>query len=490
MLLLYQEIKKNGVGLSRKVAKNTIFQLVGKVLTTLFSLLLVTIIARKLGVSEFGNYIAIIAYGQFFAIFADLGVNIYLIKRITNPEVDEEKEVSSMLGLRIATALVVIILAYALMFVLPYSNEVRIGIAIVMWSIFAQTVNSLFVSILQAKLEMYYAVLTEVVGRFVVLAATFFALLYSKNILWVIASVTLGGLINVFLTYYFSRNFIRFHLIWQPKVWKEILIESLPISITAVLSFIYFKIDSVLMSFIPIHNKVNSVELGIYGSAYKVIEILQLLPGILLGNIFPIIANYVATKNSKLRDVIQRSFDILAMLGLPITAFVFIYSKQIINIIAGPEFTMATKPLQILAFAVFLNYFSGLFCYIALAVNKQIGLIYVYLAAAIFNIAANLIFIPTYSYTAASIITLVTQVIVLVGSYNICRKELAIRPAFDKTAKITLITVLISAVAWFYMRDLNLMIVFSLLAVFYVGLIALVKIFSLEELKRVFAKQA
>ena len=477
------------MGLTRKVAKNTIFQLVGKVLTTVFSLLLVTLIARKLGVSEFGNYTAIVSYGQFFAIFADLGVNIYLIKRITDPGVDEAEEVGSMLGLRIATAIVVIILAYVLMFILPYSAEIRIGIAVVMWAIFAQTVNSLFVSVLQAKLEMYYAALTEVVGRFSVLAFTFIALLFSRNLIWIILSVTLGGAINLYLTYYFSKNFVRFKLIWQPKMWVKILMESLPISVTAVLSFIYFKIDSVLMSFIPIHNKINSVELGIYGSAYKVIEILQLLPGILLGNIFPVITNYVATKNEKLRSVIQRSFDVLAVLGLPITAFVFIYSKQIINIIVGPEFSLATKPLQILAFAVFLNYFSGLFCYIALALNKQISLIYVYLTAAIFNVATNLIFIPIYSYTAASVITLVTQVIVLIGSFSICRKELAIIPSFKNTSIVSLIVIFISAIAWFGMRDWNIFIVLVLLATLYLGLILATKVFSSVELKRVLTKQ-
>ena len=64
---------------TRKIALNTIVQIIGKVLTTLISLVLIAALTRYLGVSGYGQYTTIFAFTQFFAVLADFGFFLFLV---------------------------------------------------------------------------------------------------------------------------------------------------------------------------------------------------------------------------------------------------------------------------------------------------------------------------------------------------------------------------------------------------------------------------
>ena len=71
------------MSLTRRVAYNTVVQVVGKVLTTLISLVLIAALTRYLGVSGYGSYTTIFAYIQFFAVLADFGFFWFFLREIS-----------------------------------------------------------------------------------------------------------------------------------------------------------------------------------------------------------------------------------------------------------------------------------------------------------------------------------------------------------------------------------------------------------------------
>jgi O-antigen/teichoic acid export membrane protein len=476
------------MNIARKVAFNTIVQLGGKVLTTGASLLIVALVTRSLGLLHYGEYYAVSAYCQFFAVFADLGVNVYLIKRLSTPGAKHEEETGAMLGLRVVSALAVIALGYVIMLFLPYSPVMKYGIAIVLWAIFAQTVNSLFVAILQAKLEMQHAVVSEVAGRLTVLLVTVITVLLHLNLVWVISAVTAGAVLNMVLSYLYARRYISLSFRWNMDEWRAVLRQSLPISITAILAFVYFKIDSVLLSILPLSlGRVNTVEVGIYGQAYKVLELLLIVPGIFVGNIFPILSTFIATKDERIHALFQKAFDVLALFGLPITAIIFMLAPKIVTFVSGASFLPAAVPLRILAFAVLLTYFTSLVAYTVLALNQQRGLIRVYAVAAVFNVIANVILIPKFSYVAAAYVTLFTEIIVQVGSVILCRRQLNISLSLDKIMRLLGIVGVMVAIMTL-LSNASLFINLAVVIPTYLFLIVLTKVVSAEDIKGMLPK--
>ena len=60
---------------TKKIALNTLVQVVGKIITTVISVVMLAYLARYLGVSGYGDYTTVFAFLGFFAIIADMGVN-------------------------------------------------------------------------------------------------------------------------------------------------------------------------------------------------------------------------------------------------------------------------------------------------------------------------------------------------------------------------------------------------------------------------------
>lgn len=434
---------------SKTVARNTITQLIGKVLTTLMSILVVSLLTRRLGDASYGDYATILAYTQVFSVFTDLGINLYVIKQLSTPGTDETREASRAFGFRIVTGAVFLSFGYVLARFLHFSDIQQTGIAIGLLAVFFQSLNSLFVSVLQAKLAMTYAVITEVIGRLVVLLLTVILLHYGKGVIWTIGAVAVGGIVNVFLTFLFTRRILAIHLEWNPPAWKEVLQRSFVISLITILSYLYFKIDSVMLSQLPLQGGLaNNVEVGVYNVAYKILEILTLIPIIFLGNVFPILNRLIAQKDPKAINVMQRSINFLSIISFPVVTLLFIYAPQIIRLIAGSQYSASVLPLRILAFALLIFFYCQVFTDALLALNRQTDLLRVYLAATVFNGIANLIAIPYYSYRGAAVTTLLTQCIVLIAPYYLTRKQLNFRFSFTIPGKILAITLIWSVAAW------------------------------------------
>ena len=477
------------MSVSRKIAGNTLVQLAGKAVTTVASLALVALITRSLGVSSYGGYIAVLAYGQFFAVFADLGINVYAVKRLSSKEGDVEREASAMYSIRLIGAVVILGIAALIVPFMPYDAAVKQSIWVVLFAIFAQTVNSLFVSVLQAELEMRYATFSEVAGRISILVFTAAAVLLHGGLMGVILATTAGNVINMVLSYVYAARFVRLRPALDWPLMRYIVRQSLPISITAILSYVYFKVDTVILSAVHLSGgRDSSVELGIYGSAYKVLELLQLIPTIFLGNLFPVLSSYVATDRKKAESLLQKAFNAMALVGFPITATVFILATPLIVFVAGAGFAPAAVPLRILAFAVLLTYFNGLLTYTALALGLQRNLIWVYAAATVFNVALNLIFIPQYSYLAAATTTCLTEVLVLFGAWLVCRGHISFSFSWRRPLHFALLTVILCAVL-IPLRSLSILITGPLAVALYAALVLGTKGVTPAEVRSVLRRQ-
>jgi len=82
--------------LKKKIAFNTIIQIISKFITTVISLISIGIITRYLGSSGFGEYTTVITFLSFFGIIADLGLTLVTVQMISQPDVDEEKIIGNL----------------------------------------------------------------------------------------------------------------------------------------------------------------------------------------------------------------------------------------------------------------------------------------------------------------------------------------------------------------------------------------------------------
>lgn len=434
------------MSLTRKVAFNTIVQIVGKGATTIISLFLVAALTRYLGVAGYGEYTTIFAYLSFFAVLADFGFFWILVREIANPETDINKATSNVLTIRTLVGILVFGVAYIVSFFIPQYAMLRTGVGIAAFSMLFLALNSTYVGVFQNKLRMDKATITDVVGRIIILFSTLYFIKTGYGLNFILWAYALGNVINLLLSAWLGKIYVNIRPAFDLSYWKQIFIQTWPMAVVLILGLIYFRIDTLMLSLMK-----STTDVGIYGPPYKVLEMLMLLPSMFMGNVFPIISLYIHTKDNRLSGAIQKSFDFLLIMAVPVTLIIIFAAEPIIRIVAGSEFVTAQTinsifglpatsvlALQILIVAVGFSFISHIFNYLVIALGKQSKLIWPNVMLVIFNIGLNLYLIPHYSYIGAAIATVLTEVLVLTFTWLIVRKNVELNLDFTIIWKVCL----------------------------------------------------
>ena len=94
----------------KKIAANTAYQLIGKVVSVASSMITVALVTRVLGVSQFGEYVLITTVPAFLYLLADFGLNAVFLRQIAQDNHHVQK-FGSLLFLRLGLSVVTFLLA-------------------------------------------------------------------------------------------------------------------------------------------------------------------------------------------------------------------------------------------------------------------------------------------------------------------------------------------------------------------------------------------
>jgi len=405
--------------LSTKIAYNTIIQITSKLIATALGLAAVAIITRHLGQHGFGAYTTILTFLSFFAIAADLGLTLVTVQIISQPKMDEEKAMANLFALRLVTAVLLLGLAPLAVLFFPYSPAIKMGVLVGTLSFLCVALNQVLVGLFQKNLRMDKVSIAEVTGRLVLVAGVALVAWLDWGLLGVIWATVVGNILNFLLHFLFARGFVRLRLDFDLQFWRQIITRSWPLALTIVFNLIYLRSDTLLLSIIDRQTEIGIMnEVGLYGAAYKVIDVIVSLSFIFAGIILPVMtARYAVRDWNGFKRVVQKAFNVMALLAVPMLVGTQFVARDVMVLIAGKDFVSSGPVLKILMGAAAVIFLGNIFAHVVIAIEKQKKVIWLYLFTAITSLAAYFIFIPIYSYYAAAWITIYSEIMIAVGSF-------------------------------------------------------------------------
>jgi len=426
--------------LSSKIAYNTIIQLIGKVVSTILGLISLAMMARYLGQDGFGSYTTIITFVSFFAIIADLGLTLVTVQMISRPGVDENKILNNLFGLRLVSIILFLGLAPLVAIFLPYPLFVKIGILIAALSFIFPALSQVIIGLFQKRLRMDKAVIAETASRILLVFGTWWVLVSDgglNGILWV--SVVSAAL-NFIVSYFLSTTYYLLKPAFSLSVWKEIFKLSWPLAITIVLNLLYLKTDTLILSFIK-----SPGEVGLYGAAYRIIDVLTTLPFMFAGIILPILTlSWFEQKKEYFNSVLQKSFDLMAIFSIPIIAGTLVLAEPLIILVAGNDFAGSGIILKILIFALAAIFLGCMFAHAVIAIDRQKKMIGAYIYVGITSVVLYLILIPRFSYYGAAAVTIYSELTIAFLSAYVVWRYTKFIPSF----KIVIRVLISSFILW------------------------------------------
>ncbi|MBB5636671.1 O-antigen/teichoic acid export membrane protein [Pedobacter cryoconitis] len=390
-----------------KYFKNTGWLMFGKILSMVTNL----VIARYLMASSFGELSFADAFTLIIAAVGALGLDTFIIREILNEPHKKDEILGTALLMRLGVNALLIPLTVGIyLFFHNYAEKPGDPLT---WIILILSFASFFKSFnvidsyFQSQVASKYVVKVQNVCVILSAGVKILLVVFKMPLIYFAASITFDSLaLSAGLVYmYHHRGFSLFTWTFDFKRARNLLKQSFPLILSAVMVSIYMKIDQVMLK------SVGSVEVGIYSAAAKLSEAWYFIPVAIVTSVFPALINARKTDLDRYTKRLRNLYDLLVFISVPVAVFITFTAPFIIQLLYGGKYDGAGPMLAI-------HIWSGVFVFLGSASSQYLlaeGYTMISFQrtamGAIVNILLNFWLIPKYGGIGASIATLIACVV-------------------------------------------------------------------------------
>lgn len=393
-----------------KISQQTLWQILGKVVTSLSTLIILGLVARNYGETGTGVFTLALTYLAIFYLLADFGFNAHILQKTGNLQSEVEDQWVRLLGARILWSILLVIIALGLLPTFPFatadfSKAVTLGsLAIVFYAVFVT--SSL---IFQSRLRYDLAAASIAIGSLFWLVIVMLFIKLKLGVPFLVLSHSISWIIIALVSFLLLKKLIKkLDIKFDARFIKRLFKNSWPIAGTLVLNVIYFRVDAFILSSIK-----GISEVGIYNVAYQVFQSILVLPTFVMNSFYPMMLESLTMEMARFKRQIKLTFGGLMVVSTLASLSIFVLSPLVIKLITGGGFEGSITSLQILSLGFPAYFLSALLMWVMVAKKMYNKMLLVYGLGLVFNVAANLLFIPHYSYLAASWITVISEYLIL-----------------------------------------------------------------------------
>lgn len=265
---------------------------------------------------------------------------------------------------------------------------------------------------------------------------------YKTN--WAVGYVLLANLIQSFFTLLFlSKQFLSFEWKFEAKLWKEILLYSLPLIIAGFAGMINETFDRIMLGWwAPVNSASEAkAQVGIYSACYKLSILITLAVQAFRMGAEPFFFKQASEQDApKTYARVMKFFVItLCIMFLMVALYLNIWKEFIRN----PNMYVGLKVVPILLLAnMFLGIYYNLSVWYKLA-NRTMAGAWITVVGAAITLAINYFLIPYFGYMACAWATFFCYGTMMVMSYAWGQKHYPIPYATKKLIAYIVLVVLI-----------------------------------------------
>lgn len=421
----------------------------GKVVTALLGLATFALLTRHLGPSGFGSFRIVPIYLGSAVIFANLGLDVIVLREISRVGADQSRILGNAVAMRFGALVAVLASATGLAFLLPYDAVVKRGILIGSLAFVGISGNHLLVGVFQEKLKQWQSAFAEILGAAAMLGLVGIVVWTGGGVIASVWSMVVSSLISFALAWRFAGRLIPFRMRLEPEVWKTLGAAGLPLAGSQILTLIYFHLDTLLLSLLK-----PPADVGLYGVARKFLEIVITLALAFAGLTMPFLARH-ASSGKAFGRTLASALDVTAIGSIGALILCLRFADEIAVFVGGPEFLAAGAAIRILSLAMPVVATGTLLRIAVAALDRQRAMLRADCVAVVVGLTAYLVLIPRFSYIGAAWGTLVTESLVFACALAITGRAAGGFPPLTRVVRATVAGALGYA-AFGFMEQANL----------------------------------
>jgi len=421
--------------MSKKQAVKSVSLLwLGSLLGSGSTFVIYIILARELGVDNFGLFGSALSTVIIFILLAGFGISQFWLKIFGQEGWNAIRWIKPSLKFVGLTICFVFILFICWIYMGPNDLRTQNILLILTLFIFGQVSVELVSSKLQ--LEERYSVLAlwqllPNMSRLVIISSLIYIFSYELSVISIAWIYGVIGLVYIIFGIYQLKLFSngKFDLIGHiqiekintkiPKI-EDVFAETWTFGVASIFAFVYIQSDIIMVKYIA-----GNTEAGYYNIAFVIMTSIMIFPTVLYSKFFlPKYHRWAHNDKKKFYDAYKKGNIAMLVSGSIIMIILFLVTDWVIPFVFGQEYVNSIILVNVLAFTIpiyFVAYSVG-----ATLVTAHYMKIKVLLmgTVAVINILLNAILIPNYSAYGASIATLISNMILLALYFIIAQQKI------------------------------------------------------------------
>lgn len=373
--------------------------------------LIFVLIARYLGVGDFGHFVFILTLASIFQLFADGGIINITIRDIAR---DRQQRTEILGSTRLLVWLISLaVFALVFLFVEAFVVEARLKAASYLMGVAALSAlhGLLYAAVVRAYEEMGLIALVSILHKFLLLGLVWLTIRLDWKIEGVAAAHLLANALQwIFFSMVVDRRYGPSRMSANLGHWKYLLGEAIPLGIGMVLRRLGIHMGTLMLAAFS-----SSIAVGLFNSAYRFLQMIEIGTVAICSVAFPVFARLHKTSMQHFTRLYVDSIRLLVVLSAPIAGLLIALGDQIVLAIYGPSYADAGIVLRILGIAMLFLMPGALMHSVFSALGKQQLFMRIAIVGTAINAIIGVLSIPTLQSMGAALATLSSEFVMFAG---------------------------------------------------------------------------
>ena len=332
-----------------RVVRGGLVRGVGYAISTALGIATAVLLLRHLGVSDFGRFATVTAVLGIVAGITDAGLTAVGSREISvaRSAVDRVHILNNLLLLRIVAASLGVAAAVGFTVVAGYDGTMIAGTALGGVGVVLISAQSMLTVPIWVGLRIVSLTALEVLRNLLTLAGVAALVVLGASLLPFFGIQVVVAVLLIPVTVLLARVGTRFARGVERAAVVRLLRETLPLAVAFAMSVVYIRVLMVLVSLLS-----NDVETGLFGTSFRIFEMLLALPALILSVALPLLSVAGDEDEPRLRSALQSMTEASLLVATLLVVGIVILAEPGIRLVGGDEYAGAASVLRIQALAL------------------------------------------------------------------------------------------------------------------------------------------
>lgn len=394
-----------------------------QVIRRLFRFALLLLAARLLGVETFGIYALMLTTVEMVALISGAGYVDYLTREVAKLPGCAGPLAARVTQFRFLCLVPAVAIALAALKMLGFSTTVITNAALLSLSLIPRVINDSAQGVMKGLWRFASLPWVEFAQGCILLAVAPFLIFHGFGLRGVIAAevaAATGGALCAVLSVAPLLEFKSSNVAGLRQIARALV----AFNIYPFIATVYDRLDVVVLAKLA-----GNFATGIYSMPYRAFSTLQVIPYGIMGALFPGFSSSAAGHDA--RQDCSRAMEVLYITALLIVLGTLAFVRPAVLLVLGSVYADSASTVKILVWASVPAFLNNALITLLLAAGREKAFVLTATICTVFNLSANLLLIPRFSYYGAATVTGLTELLLLGQNFYLIKKYLG-KPVLPK----------------------------------------------------------